>query len=92
MLSKHLSSYSTVFKPTQNKDLHSGQETKCDLYAAAQQRDITVVQLKINFSEDQYRNVLRSIYMPYDSKDPPQEEVRKLVTYAKEKGLELLLD
>jgi len=51
--------------------------------------NITIVQLKINFSEDQYRDVLiRSVYMPYDSKDLPQVET---MIYAEERGLELLL-
>jgi hypothetical protein len=33
-----------------------------------------------------------SVYIPYNSEDlPPQEEVKKLVAYASNKGLELLL-
>jgi len=53
--------------------------------------DITVVQLKINLSEGDYTDVLiGSIYMPYDSKDLPLLEVKKLVTY-EGRELELLL-
>jgi len=55
--------------------------------------DITVVRLRINLYEGRFKNVLRSVYMPYDSKDLlPQEIVKELVIYAEEKGLELLLD
>jgi hypothetical protein len=40
-----------------------------------------------------YRDVIiGSAYMPYDSEDlPPQEKIKRLVAYAKDKGLELLL-
>jgi len=53
--------------------------------------DITIVQ-RINLPEDQYRDVLiRSVYMSYDSKDLSLPEViKKLVTYAERRGLELL--
>jgi len=56
--------------------------------------DITIVQLRINLPEDQHRDVLiGSVYMSYDSKDLSlQEEVKKLVTCAEGRGLELLLD
>jgi len=36
--------------------------------------------------------LIGSVYMPYDSKNlSPQEEVKKLVTYAEGRGLELFL-
>jgi hypothetical protein len=36
--------------------------------------------------------IIGSVYMPWDSEDlPPQEEIKSLVTYAKDKGLELFL-
>jgi hypothetical protein len=36
--------------------------------------------------------IIGSAYMPYDSEDlPPQEEIKSLVAYVKDKGLELLL-
>jgi len=55
--------------------------------------DITVIQLKLNLTEGRHRDVLvGSVYMPYDAKDlPPPEEVKKLVTHAQRRGLEVLL-
>ena len=55
--------------------------------------DLAVVQTTINLGEEGTMEILvGSAYMPYDSKEPPpQDEIKKLVTYAEEKGLELLL-
>jgi hypothetical protein len=51
--------------------------------------DLTAVQLILKLMDVIYRNVIiGSAYMPYDSEDlPPQEEIKKLVAYAKDKGL-----
>ena len=51
------------------------------------------MQLNVKLASGTHRNVTAgSVYIPYDSDDlPPQEEVKKLVTYANTKGLELLL-
>jgi hypothetical protein len=55
--------------------------------------DLTAVQLRLKLMGGIYRDVIiGSAYMPYDSEDlPPQEEIKSLVAYAKDKGLELLL-
>jgi hypothetical protein len=55
--------------------------------------DLTAVQLRLKLMDGIYRDVIiGSAYMPYDSEDlPPQEEIKSLVAYAKDKGLELLL-
>jgi hypothetical protein len=55
--------------------------------------DLTAVQLRFKLMDGIYRHVIiGSAYMPYDSEDlPPQEEIKKLVAYAEDKGLELLL-
>jgi hypothetical protein len=55
--------------------------------------DLTAVQLRLKLMDGIYRDVIiGSAYMPYDSEDlPPQEEIKKLVAYAKDKALELLL-
>ena len=55
--------------------------------------DLTAVQLRFKLMDGIYRDVIiGSAYMPYDSEDlPPQEEIKRLVAYAKDKGLELLL-
>ncbi|XP_032689122.1 uncharacterized protein LOC116852664 [Odontomachus brunneus] len=55
--------------------------------------DITVVQVRLNLDEGTHRDVLMgSVYMPYDAKNlPPQREVKELMKYAEERGLEVLL-
>ncbi|XP_020296447.1 uncharacterized protein LOC109861284 [Pseudomyrmex gracilis] len=55
--------------------------------------DLTVVKVRVKLAEEEDMEVLiRSIYMPYDSTDPPpHEEVKNLVAYAEARGLELLL-
>ncbi|XP_032687589.1 uncharacterized protein LOC116851864 [Odontomachus brunneus] len=56
-------------------------------------KDLVVIQTKINIGEQKTLEVLiGSAYMLYDSMEPPpQDEIRRLVAYAEEKGLELLL-
>ncbi|XP_029162920.1 uncharacterized protein LOC114934411 [Nylanderia fulva] len=55
--------------------------------------DLTVVQIRLDLSMEVSLDVLiGSAYMPYDSEDlPPQNEVKNLIAYAEERGLELLL-
>jgi hypothetical protein len=55
--------------------------------------DPTVVQLKDTLVSGIHTDVIvGSAYMLYDSEDmPPQEEIKKVVAYANNKGLEFLL-
>jgi hypothetical protein len=55
--------------------------------------DLMAAQLRHTLVDGIRRDVIiGSAYMPYDSEDlPPQEQIKSLVTYAKDKGLELLL-
>ena len=55
--------------------------------------DLTAVQLRFMLASGTYRHVIvGSVYVPYNSDDlPPQEEVKKFVACASNKGLELLL-
>ncbi|XP_046142185.1 uncharacterized protein LOC123987908 [Osmia bicornis bicornis] len=55
--------------------------------------DITVIRLRLNLNDGGIRKMLLgSIYMPYDSPDPPpQPEVMKVTELARKEGLELLL-
>jgi hypothetical protein len=53
--------------------------------------NLTAAQLRLKLVDGTHRNmIIGSAYMPYDSEDlPPQEEIKSLVVYAKDKGLEL---
>ncbi|XP_032688014.1 uncharacterized protein LOC116852107 [Odontomachus brunneus] len=55
--------------------------------------DITVVQVRLNLDEGTHRDVLiGSVYMSYDVKDlPPLREIKELMKYTEERGLEVLL-
>ncbi|XP_024881916.1 uncharacterized protein LOC112461076 [Temnothorax curvispinosus] len=55
--------------------------------------DLVAVRLKLNTDDGGVRDlIVGSVYMPYDSEElPPQRNMIELVTYAKERGLELLL-
>jgi len=54
--------------------------------------DLTAIQLRINLENGRFLDVLvGSAYMAYDSKEHPPLLVKKLVAYAEERGLELLL-
>ncbi|XP_018396128.1 PREDICTED: uncharacterized protein LOC108774496 [Cyphomyrmex costatus] len=54
--------------------------------------DTTVIRTRLDHGEDRHLDILiGSAYMPYDSQEePPPKGVRDLVSYAKERGLELL--
>lgn len=56
-------------------------------------KDLTVISLNTKFGEEGPAEILvGSAYMPYDSADPPPPiEVRNLIEYANDRGLELLL-
>lgn len=55
--------------------------------------DLTAVLLNIRrHSKGVMGLIVRSVYMPYDSAEPPpQKEVKQLVAFAKERRLNLLL-
>ncbi|XP_020298476.1 uncharacterized protein LOC109862754 [Pseudomyrmex gracilis] len=55
--------------------------------------DLTVIRVRVQLAEKEDMEILiGSAYMPFDSRDPPpQEEVKTLVAYAEDRGLELLL-
>ena len=55
--------------------------------------DLTVIRLNLPLDVDKSMDLLiGAVYMPYDAKDPPpQLEVRKLIEFAEERGVELLL-
>ncbi|XP_018399991.1 PREDICTED: uncharacterized protein LOC108777564 [Cyphomyrmex costatus] len=55
--------------------------------------DTTVIRTRVDYDEDKFLDLLiGSAYMPYDSQEePPPRNVRELVSYAKERELELLL-
>jgi hypothetical protein len=67
--------------------------TDATLLALLSCGDLTAVQLRLKLMDGIYRDVIiGSAYMPYDSEDlPPQGEIKGLVAYAKDKGLERLL-
>ncbi|XP_020299283.1 uncharacterized protein LOC109863429 [Pseudomyrmex gracilis] len=60
---------------------------------ALSSKDLTVINVRMKLAEEEDMEVLiGSVYMPYDSTDPPpHEEVKNLVAYAEARGLELLL-
>jgi len=55
--------------------------------------DLAVIQPKIKKADGIDSDMtVGSLYLPHDSRDlPPQEKVKRLVTYVKDRGLELLL-
>jgi hypothetical protein len=55
--------------------------------------DLAVIQLKIKKADGIDSDMtVGSLYLPHDSRDlPPQENVKRLATYVKDRGLELLL-
>jgi hypothetical protein len=55
--------------------------------------NLRAVQLRLMLASGIHRDVIvGSVYMPYNSENvPPQEDVDKLVAYASNKGLKLLL-
>ncbi|XP_020298130.1 uncharacterized protein LOC109862474 [Pseudomyrmex gracilis] len=55
--------------------------------------DLTVIKVRVKLAEEEDMEVLiGSVYMPYDSTDPPpHKKVKNLVAYAEARGLELLL-
>ncbi|XP_020296454.1 uncharacterized protein LOC109861288 [Pseudomyrmex gracilis] len=55
-------------------------------------KDLTVIKVRVKLAEEEDIEVLiGSVYMPYDSTDPPpHEKIKTLVACAKARGLELL--